>query len=347
MPLFNKNKFFFENRNKIAYLGALTLLFSYAELFIPKVVPFFRLGLANVAVLMGLSLSPSSFLFLLFIKAFCSSMMAGTLYTPFFLISLLQSAGSGMAMYLLARINEIQTGAHSKAVFSIYGISIFGSAISAVIQIGCSYVYLGAGTLTLLGPMLIFSLFSGFITALLVMIFEFPQDVPVIVEGKSSEENQSESKKVQKTGAVALKVSGLFIGAIIIFTLDSWKILLPVMIFCLILQRISGRKILLLPYILLWIFIIISCLLVPQGKVIYSFWKIRITYGALMEGVTKAMILTSVSALSQCMAGIRFSKKDSFIALVFLYYQRLQKAYEKGTGNIFDKLKTALSAGEL
>lgn len=355
MQLFSKAKTYidFPEKNKIAWLGSLTLLFSYAELFIPKILPFFRLGLANIPVLAGLSLSPLSFMGLIFIKSFCTCMMSGTLFSPFFIISLLQSIGSGAAMYVLYNLNEmIKIGSKSKKLFSLYGISVLGSAVSALIQIACCYIYIGEGTVSLLGPMLLFSIFSGILTAFLLIIFEIPETAPALALEEKSETKGTESKKkkMKRTGQIvvtAVKILSLLIGAIIIFTLDSWKILLPVMIFCLILQRVSGRKVMFLPYMMLWIFIIFSSLLVPQGKVLWSFWKIRITYGALMEGIIKAMILTSVSALSQCLAGLKFAQKNSFFTLVFLYYQRLQVAYKNGEGRVFEKLKSALSTRQL
>ena len=42
-----------QSRDKIAYLGALSLLMSLAELFVPRPLPFFRLGLANIPLLLG------------------------------------------------------------------------------------------------------------------------------------------------------------------------------------------------------------------------------------------------------------------------------------------------------
>ena len=76
-----------QNKKRIAYLSALTLLFSYAELFIPRFLPFFRFGLGNVAVLLSFSLDPLSFILLTVIKSVASCLMAGTFFSPFFLLS--------------------------------------------------------------------------------------------------------------------------------------------------------------------------------------------------------------------------------------------------------------------
>lgn len=139
-----------QSRNKsLAYLNAITLLLSYVEMILPRFVPFFRLGLANSVILLALDLDFGPFLILAVLKAAAASLMGGTLFSPFFLISLFQSVVSALVMRLLYKLI-------SKKAVSIYGISIAGSAISAVIQIGLASLYIGNRTFSLLGPMLIF-----------------------------------------------------------------------------------------------------------------------------------------------------------------------------------------------
>ena len=53
---------YLETRQQIARLAALMLVFTYAELLVPRVIPFFRLGLGNAALLMGLGLSFPAFM---------------------------------------------------------------------------------------------------------------------------------------------------------------------------------------------------------------------------------------------------------------------------------------------
>ena len=64
----------FHNKKRIAYLSALTLLFSYAELLLPRIIPFFRLGLGNVAILMAFEMPFPAFLLLSVIKAVAASL---------------------------------------------------------------------------------------------------------------------------------------------------------------------------------------------------------------------------------------------------------------------------------
>lgn len=322
----------FQNKNKIAYLGALTLLFSYAEMLLPRFTPFFRIGLGNIAILLAFDLNPLSFMLLTLIKAFTSSLMAGTLFSPFFLISLGQSFFSGMIMYLLARLNR----KCKNKLFSLYGISILGSAVSALIQIFLSTLYLGKGTYSLLGPMLLFSLFSGIITAFFSLILHIPKQAPNLIRKES----------VEKKQPVLLLTLLILSASAAIFMIKNLIILSLALILALILQLISGRKIYIFPHISLWIFVVISTLFIPNGEVLIKIGTFSITKGSLIIGITKALKLSIVSALSQCAASLK-PRGDRPLALVLAYFTALSNLFRSSQGNFIQKLKTTLQAQNL
>ncbi|MBQ1711518.1 MAG: Gx transporter family protein [Treponema sp.] len=322
----------FQNKNKIAYLGALTLLFSYAEMLLPRFTPFFRIGLGNIAILLAFDLNPLSFMLLTLIKAFASSLMAGTLFSPFFLISLGQSFFSGMMMYLLARLNR----KCKNKLFSLYGISILGSAVSALIQIFLSTLYLGKGTYSLLGPMLLFSLFSGIITAFFSLILHIPEQAPNLIRKES----------VEKKQPVLLLALLILSASAAIFMIKNLIILSLALILALILQLISGRKIYIFPHISLWIFVVISSLFIPNGEVLIKIGTFSITKGSLIIGITKALKLSIVSALSQCAASLK-PRGDRPLALVLAYFTALSNLFRSSQGNFIQKLKTTLQAQNL
>lgn len=322
----------FQNKNKIAYLGALTLLFSYAEMLLPRFTPFFRIGLGNIAILLAFDLNPLSFMLLTLIKAFASSLMAGTLFSPFFLISLGQSFFSGMMMYLLARLNR----KCKNKLFSLYGISILGSTVSALIQIFLSTLYLGKGTYSLLGPMLLFSLFSGIITAFFSLILHIPEQAPNLIR----------KENVEKKQPVLLLALLILSASAAIFMIKNLIILSLALILALILQLISGRKIYIFPHISLWIFVVISTLFIPNGEVLIKIGTFSITKGSLIIGITKALKLSIVSALSQCAASLK-PRGDRPLALVLAYFTALSNLFRSSQGNFIQKLKTTLQAQNL
>ena len=322
----------FQNKNKIAYLGALTLLFSYAEMLLPRFTPFFRIGLGNIAILLAFDLNPLSFMLLTLIKAFASSLMAGTLFSPFFLISLGQSFFSGMMMYLLARLNR----KCKNNLFGLYGISILGSAVSALIQIFLSILYLGKGTYSLLGPMLLFSLFSGIITAFFSLILHIPEQAPNLIR----------KENVEKKQPVLLLALLILSASAAIFMIKNLIILSLALILALILQLISGRKIYIFPHISLWIFVVISTLFIPNGEVLIKIGTFSITKGSLIMGITKALKLSIVSALSQCAASLK-PRGDRPLALVLAYFTALSNLFRSSQGTFIQKLKTTLQAQNL
>lgn len=321
-----------QNKNRIAYLSALTLLFSYAEMLLPRIVPFFRLGLGNIAILLAFDLSIPAFTLLTLIKAITSCMMSGTLFSPFFLISLTQSVFSGFVMYFLAKLNSIT----KDKLFSIYGISITGASISSIVQIGISSLYLGTGTAALLGPMLIFSIFSGILTAFLSQILHIPEETPLLHRSCHSKKNT--------TSFLMIFLIVLFV--LLTFMIKNLIILSIFLIIAITVQLISGRKFLIIPHISLWIFVIISTLFVPEGKVLFKIGTISITQGALYTGLIKSLKLSTVSAISQAATTIQL-QGNGILNLTLAYFSALNLEMKKTNGHLLEKIKHSLSVSEL
>ena len=105
MQLLNK-KMTQNEKKSIAYYSALALFFSYLEFFLPRIVPFLRLGLSNTAVLLALGLPFFSFFLISVVKSVASCLISGTLFSPFFVVSLCQSLVSAVFMFLLNRLNR-------------------------------------------------------------------------------------------------------------------------------------------------------------------------------------------------------------------------------------------------
>ena len=319
-----------QNKKRIAYLSALTLLFSYAELFIPRVLPFFRLGLGNIAVLLSFSLDPASFILLTVIKAVASCLMSGTLFSPFFLISFVQSVISGLFMYGIVKLFRGR-------LISIYGVSLLGSACSAVIQILLSSLYLGEGTNALLGPMLL----SGIVTAFLSQILHIPEEVPELIK-QEKPETSAEIEKKQKTKTICM-ILAILIASVVIMMLKNIYVLLCALVLSFTAQLLSKRKIKIMPHISLWLFVIISTLMMPQGEVLYTLAGWNITNGALLSGIEKAIKLSALSALSQCLASVR-PTGEGILSLSLSYFGGLCKILNSSEGNLITRTRSALCA---
>lgn len=357
----------FHNKKRIAYLSALTLLFSYAELLLPRIIPFFRLGLGNVAILMAFEMPFPAFLLLSVIKAVAASLTGGTLFSPFFIISLAQSVSSACLMFVLFKLNKVCRG----KLMSIYGISLAGSALSAFVQIGLCTLYLGQGTFSLLGPMFLFNAVSGLITAFIAEVMKagwsgenagaatttenaetVAEPAPEAALANAEDEtalnapqSPTQTKETRKKNAalqITLAIAIIAAGAGIFF-IDSIPVLCGALVLSFVFQIISGRKIFIIPHISLWLFVLISSLFVPNGKVLYTLWNFSITQGALFSGIEKALKLSAVSALSQCAASLR-PPENSLLGLSLSYYRTLSDKFRNTKGNLFARLKATLQS---
>lgn len=330
MPLQNR---ILLNKNRIAYLGALTLLFSYAEMLLPRFVPFFRLGLGNIAILLAFEMNFPSFLLLTIIKSITASMMAGTLFSPFFIISIVQSIFSGIVMYGVVKIKG--------KWISIYGVSMIGSAVSAIIQLLLSTIYLGKETLSLASPMLFFSVVAALITAFLSKSLKIPETSPTLSLSQNDADLQSQNSK-----KALFFVILIIIAVVSFFMIDNIWILIGGFIIALILQKISGRRILILPHLSIWIFVIFVSLLTPSGKVLWKYGNFSITQGAILLGVLKSLKLSIAAAFSQCAASLKPSS-STLIGLTLAYYRGLLDNFRNQEGKLIVRLQKTLSAVEL
>lgn len=119
----------------IAFFGALCLFFSTIEYLIPKPVPFFRLGLANIPVLVSLGIfSPKYVLLLVVLKVVGQGLVNGTLASYVFLFSVAGSVASALVMLLAHRAG--------KRWISLVGVSVFGALASNVVQITLSVTFI-------------------------------------------------------------------------------------------------------------------------------------------------------------------------------------------------------------
>ena len=68
------------SKSYTAYLCALSLLFSYAEMIFPRVLPFLKPGFSNIAVMLALGTDFKSLFALLVFKSVAGSFMQGILF---------------------------------------------------------------------------------------------------------------------------------------------------------------------------------------------------------------------------------------------------------------------------
>lgn len=116
------------DENLVALLGACAIFLALIEHMIPKPVPFLRIGLANLPVLIGLSvLKPKKLFLVVLLKVLGQGLINGTLFSYVFLFSAAGSVSSALVMLAVSRLPD-------RAV-SLVGISISGGLASTAAQL--------------------------------------------------------------------------------------------------------------------------------------------------------------------------------------------------------------------
>ncbi len=149
----------------VALAAAVCMFLASIEYIIPKPLPFLRVGLANLPLLLALDLFPTlQFFLLLGLKIFGQSLIQGSLFSFTFLFSLCGSLASGAVMLAARRALRGST--------SLIGISILGAMASNLAQlILARYLVFGKSAWLIAPPFLLVGLISSSILGYLAQVY--------------------------------------------------------------------------------------------------------------------------------------------------------------------------------
>jgi heptaprenyl diphosphate synthase len=143
------------------FLGALSFFLSAVEYMIPKPLPFMRLGIANLPLLIAVELLPKRwFAVLALVKVVGMGLVSGSLFSAIALFSLAGTMTSAFFMY------------GSKLVFkrhiSPLGMGVLGAISSNIVQVALAAATVFGPSAILTAPLF---LFSGLVTGAALGIF--------------------------------------------------------------------------------------------------------------------------------------------------------------------------------
>lgn len=153
-----------DSPRQLARLGLFTsaaiALFVFEQL-IPRPLPWMKLGLANVAVLLALlTQGPMAALAVQLTKWLVGSLLTGSLGSPAFVIA----GSAGLASWAIMALAQRCTG----RLFSPLGLSLLGATAHQTAQLGTAGLYIHQlGLLALLPLSLLSALASGAVIGLL------------------------------------------------------------------------------------------------------------------------------------------------------------------------------------
>ena len=149
-------------RKNLAMLGAFCLFLSTIEYMIPKPMPFMRIGIANLPLMLALDIFPfRTFLVLVGIKVLGQALITGTMFSYIFLFSLAGTVLAAVSMYGLRRL--LGSGG-----VSYIGVGTLGAMMSNISQLALAWLFLFGNSVRFIAPPF---LGAGIITGITLGIF--------------------------------------------------------------------------------------------------------------------------------------------------------------------------------
>lgn len=330
---------------KIAFVAAATLLLSTLEYLIPKPLPFLRLGLANLPILLVLDIFTfKTFFILLLLKSIGQGFVTGTLFSYLFFISLAGTLSSGLVMK------------GTKALFrrrvSLVGCSILGALASNLSQLGVASLLIYGSTIWVAAPLMLgLGLISSIILGFLAERYKTKGElIPLLSKDTLVLELPLIAER-EHNGKVALAAL-LAIMAILI--VEKLVFLVGITLLMYLLQLIAKRRIRVVPPLMLLFSMLLLSLFEPYGKVLFSFGSVAFTQGSVEIALIKALRLISLLSASQCISASnpKLSAKNlAYIPLTLGYFTLLSTSFKGSTGSLVQRvdqtlLKTAAGSVE-
>ena len=350
-------------------MGAFCFFLSAIEYMLPKPMPFMRLGIANLPILLAVDILPFRwFLALAAVKVIGMSLISGTLFSYVALFSLAGTMAAALVMWGARR-------AGGKFISQI-GVSIAGAMVSNAVQILIARFLVFRETAWLIAPLF---LGMGLATGAALGVFAesfartslwyaraagLPDPVPT-AGGKASERrgilawlasamaagkarraarkavrDEARRPRLEKAAAArtarraraerifapgALALAGMVVTAAFLFQPNV--LLKAAMLVAFILAaRAVGKRFSLATTLSVSLGIILANLIVPSGKVLGTLLGMRITQGALIEGIEKALTFEGLMMLSKASIapGLKLpGRLGRIVAAAFVYYDRI------------------------
>lgn len=319
---------------KLAYFSALCFFLSAVEYVIPKPVPFFRIGFANIPLMLSLSVFTKREVFVLcFSKIFFQAVISGTFFSYIFVFSFAGTFASVCAMMLVYNLLS------KKNLVSWIGVCAAGAFANNVVQLLLSYFYIFGSSTRLIAPwILLVSLISSILLGIFANIFcskslwwknkFFLEDA--FYKRKKSADSFDDLKYKNRFSIISAFVSFAAVIALIFFR--NLFVSAAIFVSFVILVFIKNKKVKLLPSAILIVSVTLFELLVPNGKVIFEIGSVKITQGALLLGMNRALRLCCFVFISKYFISSNFvlpGQAGIFFKKVMNHYASLNSTETK------------------
>ena len=282
------------DRYLIARLGALCFLFSTIEYMIPKPLPFLRIGLANLPVMLAITLLPlRSFSLLVLIKVLGQALLGGTLFSWLFLFSLAGTLSSAAFMYSLKKLLRSRV--------SYIGLSVGGAFVSNASQLVLAkYLVFGESARLVAPPFLFMGVITGTILGMFANHFAAKSRwFAAVRDGTLTIGSLPELPAGTSSGKDLIRIPAALVLILILMFSPSLVVTAGITLLSVVLLVASTIRFRFLPPLLAVTGIVLFNLLVPFGRVLAEPFSLPITEGALLLGIKKALVLEGMLFLSR------------------------------------------------
>ncbi|MDR2767857.1 MAG: Gx transporter family protein [Treponema sp.] len=297
----------------VGLFGGLCLFLSAVDYLIPKPLPFMRLGLANLPLLIalfprsaaGASEKPQTarmifslreYCLLLAVKVVGQALITGSLFSWVFLFSLAGTAGSAAVMYCLGVFR-----ARCRVPLSLAGAGLCGAFISNAAQLVLArFLLLGESVRYLTPPFLGAGIVSGLALGLFAEAFCAQS---AWVRKKSAEIATAERPRLSgrpDTRAALVFALGLFMTAVFL-VIPSLAIKAALLALFFLAAIFRGKRVRPLFTLIVTALVTLVNLFPPFGKVLCELGPFTLAQGSLIAGIRKAVTLEGLFMLSSLM----------------------------------------------
>ncbi|MDR2515968.1 MAG: Gx transporter family protein [Spirochaetaceae bacterium] len=318
-------------RAAAALFGALSFFLAAIELLVPKPLPFMRLGLANVPLMLAIDLVTfKTFMLVAAVKVAGQALITGTLFSYVFLFSLAGTFVSAFAMYGARRF--------CRGLLGFTGTGVLGAVMSNTAQLFLARFFVfGNGVWAVVPPFLGMALVTGSLLGFSCELFtqksrwyaerfcagekkhrgDWPRETPrqpqslsppvtAVGDGPPPRFHRRAAFLAGRFSAGSLAAAGLLMAPALLAG-GSTTARAVQFLFFLLLAFGTGKRVRPLAVFPVMLGIVAVNLLAPHGRVLCSLGPLRVTSGALRAGLDRAFTLEALVMLS------RFSVRSDLV----------------------------------
>jgi len=281
-----------KNETLVAWFGALCFFLSTIEYMIPKPLPFLRLGLANIPIMLSIELLPPiPFMALVFVKILGQGLVGGTLLSYIAVFSAAGSIASALAMRGLKKT--------LRGRVSWIGVSVVGAFTSNAVQLLLARLWIfGESAWFIAPPFFAVGLASGALLGAFANRFASQSKWYAAARAGEISLPEAQMQESGRKGGITRFILGFGLLTTILF-FDEISLRAAILAIAAGLCLFDRLRIRMVPALITMASVILFNAFLPYGKVLFAPFGFPITEGALSAGVKKALALEGMVLISR------------------------------------------------